>query len=75
MELKIWRVFIQILYDRNETAKVLKPFFQQLRNQNIDDDKYISFLKTFSKSQLQVLSQNGIISEEKFNSIKNDVRK
>ena len=38
-----------------------------LKNENINDEKYIPFLKIFSKNQLKVLYQNGIISEEKYN--------
>ena len=51
--------------------EIIKPFFENLKNENINDEKYIfHFLKhfqTFSKYQLEVLYENGIITEEKFN--------
>ena len=67
MNVKIWRVLAQILFYRNDLIEVIKPFFQNLKNENLNDEKYIPLLKTFSKVQLEVLYQNGIITEEKFN--------
>ena len=67
MIVKIWRVLTQILFYRNDLIEVIKPFFENLKNENINDEKYIPLLKTFSKDQLKALNQNGIISEEKFN--------
>ena len=67
MIVKIWRVLAQILFYRNDSIEAIKPFFESLKNQNINDEKYIPLLKTFSKNQLEVLYQLGIISEEKFN--------
>ena len=69
MNEKIWRVLAQILYYRNDLSNIIKPFFENLHNQNINDENYISVLKTFSKDQLEVLYQNGIITEENFNSL------
>ena len=66
---KIWRVLAQILFYRNDLIETIKPFFENLKNENINDEKYIPVLKTFSKYQRKVLYQNGIISEEKFNSL------
>ena len=67
MNVKIWSVLAQILFYRNDLIETIKPFFEHLKNENICDEKYISLLKTFSKNQLDVLYQNRIISEEKFN--------
>ena len=69
MIVKIWRVLAQILFYRNDLIETIKPFFENLKNENINDEKYIPFLKTFSKNQLQILYQNEIISEKKINSL------
>ena len=67
MNAQIWRVLAQILYYRNDLTEIIKPFFKNLKNENINDVKYIPLLKRFSKDQLKVLYQNGIITEENFN--------
>ena len=67
MIVKIWRVLSQILYYRNDLIEIIKPFFENLKNENINDEKYFLFLKTFSKYQLEILYQYGIIPEAKFN--------
>ena len=67
MIVKIWRVLAQILFYRNDSIEIIKPFFENLKNGNINDKKYIPFLKTFSKYHLEVLYQNEIITEEKLN--------
>ena len=69
MNIQIWRVLAQILFYRNDLIKVIKPFLENLKNENINDEKFISFLKTFSKDQLEVLYKNKILTEEKFNSV------
>ena len=66
MNVQIWRVLAQILFHRIDLIEVIKPFFDNLKNENINDEKYIPFLKTFSKDQLEILYQNGIITKEKF---------
>ena len=67
MNVEIWRFLAQIIYFRNDLSEIIKPFFDNLKNENINDEKYIPFLKTFSKNQLKVLYENGIITGEKFN--------
>ena len=67
MIVKIWRELAQILYYRNDLIEKIKPFFKNLKNEDINDEKYTPLLKTFSKNQLDVLYQNKIITEEKFN--------
>ena len=67
MNEKIWRNLSQILYHRNDLIGIIKPFFENLKNENINGKKFIPFLKTFSKNQLKALYENGIIKEEKFN--------
>ena len=67
MKVQIWRVLAQILFYRNDLIETIKPFFENLKNENINDEKYIPLLKTFSKNQLEVLYQNVIITEEKLN--------
>ena len=64
---KIWRVLAQILFYRNDLNEIIKPFLKNLKNENLNDEKYIPLLKTFSKDHLEVLYQNGIITEEKLN--------
>ena len=66
---KIWRELAQILFYRNDLIETIKPFFENLKKENINNEKYIPLLKTFSKDQLEVLYQNGIITEKKFNSL------
>ena len=67
MNVEIWRRLAQILFYRNDLSETLKPFFENLKNENINDEKYIPLLKTFSKDQLKVLYENEIITEEKLN--------
>ena len=64
MILKIWRVLVQILYDHKNSVEIIKPFFENLKNEKINDPKFISFLKTFSQPQLRVLYQYKIITDE-----------
>ena len=71
---KIWRELAQILFYRNDLIEVIKPFFENLKKENIKDEKYIPLLKTFSKDQLKVLYQNEIITEETFNLLVPDFR-
>ena len=67
MNVKIWRVLAQILFYRNDLIEIMKPFFENLKNENINDEKYLPLLKTFSEDQLEMLYENEIIREEKFN--------
>ena len=66
MIVKIWRVLAQILFFHNNSSEIIKPFFENLKNENINDDKYFPSLQTFSKYQLKALYENGIITEDKF---------
>ena len=75
MIVKIWRILAQILYDRNDLADLIKPFFLNLQNETINDEKYIPFLNTFSKYQLEALHFNEIIPKEKFYSPMNKYRR
>ena len=67
MKEKIWKVLTQILYYHNESVNIIKPFFENLNNENINNNKHI--LKLFYKEQIKVLYENGIITEENFKSI------
>ena len=67
MNVQIWRVLAQILFYRNDLIETIKPFFENLKNENINDEKYSPLRKTFSKDQLEVLYKNEIISEQKIN--------
>ena len=62
MNVQIWRVLAQILFYRNDLIEAIKPFLENLKNENINDEKYIPLLKTFSKNQLEALYQNEIIT-------------
>ena len=64
MREKIWRILAQLLYNHNDSLNILKPFFENLKNDNINDEKYIPFLKTFSKYQLENLYQNRILTDK-----------
>ena len=66
MNEKIWRILTQILNDRNDLVDIIKPFFENLKNENINAKKYIPLLQTFSKDQLECLYQNGVIKKETF---------
>ena len=63
---EIWRALTQILQDRNDLATIVKPFYHNLKNQNINNEKYDSFLKTFSRFELEVLFKSQIITKERF---------
>ena len=63
---QIWSILTQILFDKNDLAEILKPFFQNLNNENINDEKYLQFLQTFPKFQLDALFKNEIITEKTF---------
>ena len=67
MNVEIWKVLAQILFYRNDLIGTIKPFFENLKNENINDEKFTPLLKTFSKNQLKALYQNRIITKEKFN--------
>ena len=66
---KIWRILTQILQDRNDLAEILKPFYHDLNCETINDKNYDSFLRTFSRFQLELLFKNQILSEKRFYSI------
>ena len=66
MKGKIWRVLTQLLCNRNGSSDCLKPFFENLNNENINDKRNFSLLQSFSKYQLEVLYNNHILSEENF---------
>ena len=53
MNAKIWRILAKILFYRNDLIEAIKPFFDKLKNENINEEKYIPLLQTFSKNQLE----------------------
>ena len=69
MNEKIWRNLSQILYHRNDLIGIIKPFFEKLKNKNINEKKYIPFLKTISIYQLKNLHQHKIITKEEVKTI------
>ena len=66
MQHQIWRFLTQILFHRNDLTNVLKPFFENLKNENISDDKNIPFLKSLPIFQLDTLYECEIIAKAKF---------
>ena len=70
MQSQIWRHLIQILSFRNDLIDTIKPFFSQLNNSNnkekynINEEKHIPFLKSFSNFELAVLHKYKIINEK-----------
>ena len=71
MRQKIWRFLTQILFNRNDLGNIIKLFFKDLKDENIQDDKYIPLLRTFPRSQLEALLRNNIITEKKYYSLCN----
>ena len=65
METKIWTRFVQILSYRNDLTELIKPFLENLKDHNINDEKYIPLLLTFSKYQIELLNKIEIISTSK----------
>ena len=55
MIVKIWRALAQIISNNNDSITILKPFFKNLNNENINNKKYLPFLKSFPKYHLKVL--------------------
>ena len=70
MQYQIWRHLIQILSFRKDIINSIKPFIRQLNNHinnekyNINEEKHIPFLKSFSNFQLKLLYEYEIIDEE-----------
>ena len=59
---------------RNDLIDTIKPFFSQLNNNNkeqynINEEKRIPFLKSFSNFELEVLHKYKIINEEIYSNI------
>ena len=54
MNVKIWKVLAQVLFYRNDLIKIIKHFFENLKYENINDEKSIPLLQTFSEGQLEV---------------------
>ena len=48
MNVKIWRVLAQILFYRNDLIEITKPFFENLKNENMNDEIYFPLLKTLN---------------------------
>ena len=67
---KIWKFLSQVLFHRSELTEILKPFLINLNNNNINDEKYIPILKSFSKYELEALWKAEIISVEKIENLK-----
>ena len=69
MQHQIWSVLTQILCHRNDLTNILKPLFENLKNENINDDKNIPFLKSLSIFQLNTLYECKIITKAKLSSL------
>ena len=69
MRCKIWRILTQILSYQEELAEKIKPFFENLKKNSIQDCQNTQLLKTFSKNQLKFLYKNKILTEEQINSL------
>jgi len=66
MRIKIWTELIKILSYRKDLIDTIKPFLENLNNDNINDEKFIPYLKSNSKYYLKLLRNNGIINKEKY---------
>ena len=71
MNEKIWRVLSQILSYRTDLSDLLRPFFVNLKNENINDKKYTPLLLTFFNYQIELLYQTSILTKETFSSYQN----
>jgi len=75
MQYQIWRHLIQILSFRNDLIDTVKPFFGQLNNNNnkekynINEEKHIPFLKSFSNFQFKLLYEYKIINGEIYSNV------
>ena len=76
MEYHIWRHLIQILSFRNDLIETIKPFFEQLTNNNNqetftfnEEEKHTPFLRSLDKFQLKILHEYGIIDGELYGNI------
>ena len=72
MKAKIWKELAQILYFQNGLVDIIKPFFENLNNNNINDERNLPLLKTFSRYQLEILYKEKIIPESNHNESNND---
>ena len=81
MEIKIWNFLAKILLFRKDLINILEPFLKNLNNKSrnkkyeMNDEKYIPFLKSFSKYQLELFHKFGIITKNLLNNLlidKND---
>ena len=70
---KVQRKVVQILSYRNDLIDTIKPFIEQLNNNdekfNINEEKHIPFLKSFSNFQNEVLHKYEIIDEKIYKAI------
>ena len=57
MKEKIWRVLAQILYYHNESIDLIKPFFENLNNENIDKIFTQELINRSVKTQIQLLTK------------------
>ena len=75
MEYQIWRFLIQICSFRNDLTGTIKPFFEQLNNNNnnekynLNKKEHIPFIKTLLNFQLEFLHNSEIIDEEIFKAV------
>ena len=67
MKAKIWSFLSQILFYHDESANLIKPFFENLNNENLNNNKHI--LQKFPYEQLKTLYKNGIINDENSSSL------
>ena len=64
MKWRIWKFLSQILSFRNDLADVIRPFMENLNNNNLNDENF-NPLQTFSKFELEVLCKTAILSPKK----------
>ena len=75
MEQRIRRHLIQILSYRTDLLDNIKPFLENLKNNNtnetfrINEEQFIPFINSFPKFQLETLHNHGVINEEKYTSL------
>ena len=63
MNVKIWRILAQILSYNNDPIEIIKPFFENLKNENSNDEKFIShmmYLKFYIKKKINHRQMNQI---------------
>ena len=76
MEQKIWRHFLEILIFRRDLIDIIKPFLENLKNSqtneqfSIQDPKFLPYLKSLRAYQLELLHKYDIINYDIYSTLR-----